>query len=465
MLALEDDCEPDFIHGLTGDGITGLGNWILTDTKVWDDGNGPALYVTGRMDSIDGVPVTNIAKWDGTSWSSLGNGVGEPGTSQMAWAMEVFDDGTGEKLYVGGSFAHASNVPGTMRVAKWDGTQWLPGGSEGTLMNGPVYCFTVGNLGQGPRIFAAGGGGATVRVWESDGGTFSYLPGTFSNSANIWAMQVFNVSGSPYLYVGGYFSSVTGVSNAVNLVRWNGSAWQHAGNTDQFGEVRSMTLHDDGDGVALYIGGLFASVGNGTPANRVARLKQVGPTLQWSALGSGLTGWPGCGTCKTTISGLASFDDGDGPALYAVGNYTLAGGIDAPSIAKWKDNQWHALPDSEPAGGHGTTVPHFRTLAVHDTCGPLTENDSPALFVGGHFTTVGGTPDHYITMFQGCGDIPTCDMSFGDFNCDGAVDVSDLLTLLAAWGSCTSSCNCLPDLNGDGVVDVTDLLLLLSNWG
>lgn len=53
--------------------------------------------------------------------------------------------------------------------------------------------------------------------------------------------------------------------------------------------------------------------------------------------------------------------------------------------------------------------------------------------------------------------------SFGDLNGDGAIDVSDLLILLAAWGTCPRSC--IADLNDDGVVDVSDMLILLANWG
>ena len=48
-----------------------------------------------------------------------------------------------------------------------------------------------------------------------------------------------------------------------------------------------------------------------------------------------------------------------------------------------------------------------------------------------------------------------------DLNQSGAVDVNDLLTMLAAWGNeCTAE-----DINGDGIVDVEDLLSLLSQWG
>ena len=49
----------------------------------------------------------------------------------------------------------------------------------------------------------------------------------------------------------------------------------------------------------------------------------------------------------------------------------------------------------------------------------------------------------------------------GDVNGDGVVNVSDLLMVISAWGSCT---DCPEDLDGDGEVNVSDLLLILSYW-
>lgn len=47
---------------------------------------------------------------------------------------------------------------------------------------------------------------------------------------------------------------------------------------------------------------------------------------------------------------------------------------------------------------------------------------------------------------------------FGDVDCDGVVGFSDLLAVLAAWGSCP---DCPADLDGNGEVDFDDLLTLL----
>jgi hypothetical protein len=52
-----------------------------------------------------------------------------------------------------------------------------------------------------------------------------------------------------------------------------------------------------------------------------------------------------------------------------------------------------------------------------------------------------------------------------DINCDGVVDVTDLLAVIAAWGDCPEEAACPEDINGDGVVDVTDLLAVIAGWG
>lgn len=52
-----------------------------------------------------------------------------------------------------------------------------------------------------------------------------------------------------------------------------------------------------------------------------------------------------------------------------------------------------------------------------------------------------------------------------DINCDGSVDVTDLLAVISAWGDCEEDAVCAEDVNGDGTVDVTDLLSVISDWG
>ena len=52
-----------------------------------------------------------------------------------------------------------------------------------------------------------------------------------------------------------------------------------------------------------------------------------------------------------------------------------------------------------------------------------------------------------------------------DINCDGVVNVDDLLELLSQYGECPDPTDCSGDLDGDGDVDVNDLLSLLAAYG
>jgi acetyl esterase/lipase len=53
-----------------------------------------------------------------------------------------------------------------------------------------------------------------------------------------------------------------------------------------------------------------------------------------------------------------------------------------------------------------------------------------------------------------------------DLNCDGFVNVQDLLVVIGAWGACPKGqFTCPGDLDSNAVVNVADLLLVIGNWG
>jgi hypothetical protein len=55
---------------------------------------------------------------------------------------------------------------------------------------------------------------------------------------------------------------------------------------------------------------------------------------------------------------------------------------------------------------------------------------------------------------------------YEDVDGSGAVDVTDLLTLIGNWGNCPDCTQEIPgDVNYDDVVDVTDLLAIVGAWG
>ncbi|UCD76383.1 MAG: hypothetical protein JSV91_05545 [Phycisphaerales bacterium] len=50
----------------------------------------------------------------------------------------------------------------------------------------------------------------------------------------------------------------------------------------------------------------------------------------------------------------------------------------------------------------------------------------------------------------------------GDANWDGRVDIDDVFTVLAGWGSCDG---CPEDIDNNGFVDIDDVFLVLADWG
>jgi hypothetical protein len=99
-----------------GEGISGAGDFTRVDAlTVFDEGTGPALYAGGYFAIAGEVEANNIAKWDGRSWSALGSG-----TDTWVFALTPFDDGTGPALYVGGFFNTAGGA-GSWHIGAWRG--------------------------------------------------------------------------------------------------------------------------------------------------------------------------------------------------------------------------------------------------------------------------------------------------------------------------------------------------------
>jgi hypothetical protein len=355
---------------LPGFGNPGVSSSVRTLT-VFDDGTGPALYAGGGFTNAGGVTANRIARWNGTAWSALGSGM-----NGTVYALTVFDDGTGPALYAGGTFTTAGGVSAN-RIAKWDGTAWSALGSG---MNGTVRALTVFDDGTGPALYSGGnfttaGGVAASRIAKWDGTAWSPLGSGVDSEVS--ALTVFDDGTGPALYAGGWFTTAGGVA-ANRIAKWDGNSWSSLGSGLNNG-VPALTVFDDGNGPALYAGGFFTTAGGVPGTSRIARWNGTA----WSALGSGMSG---------RVYALTVFDDGTGPALYAGGTFTTAGGVSANRIAKWDGTAWSAL-----GSGVGGSFPQVDALTVFD------DGTGPALYAGGQFTTAGGVTSSFIAKW-GCVD-------------------------------------------------------------
>ncbi|MFO0895406.1 MAG: hypothetical protein U0574_10690 [Phycisphaerales bacterium] len=434
-----------YADGIGAEGVArwGSGSWsclgsgpndLIRAIAVFDDGlgGGPALFVGGDFTSIGGVAINRIARWNGSAWSAVGSGV-----DSTVRSLTVFDDGLGggPHLYVGGWFTHAGGLA-TGPIARWNGSSWS---SLGAGTNGAVDALCASRDASGPVLYVGGefneaGGASAMRIAKWNG--LSWAPLGSGTDQSVYALAAFPASSGaiPTLYAGGNFAIAGGVA-ANHVAKWNGVAWSamSSGLGGGSAAVFGLTAYDDGsgNGPVLYAGGNFFMAG-ATVVNNVARWNGSA----WLPLGSGVNG---------PVQALTGFTDGsgDGPSLFITGGFMTAGGAPALRIAKWHASSWSALGGGVNSGGYALT-------RVDSSGG------STALVLGGSFTS-SPSGDSYLATWGGC-PLP----ALGDLNGDGLVDGADLALLLGSWGSCSS---CPADLNGDGVVDGDDITLLFKHWG
>jgi hypothetical protein len=264
------------------------------------------------------------------------------------------------------------------------------GGPGGVGVDGVVDALAVYDDGSGLALYVAGyfesAGGLPVHsIARWDGSSWSAVTGPVTDGVNgrILAMTVFEGGDLPVLVVGGHFVSAGGVT-ANNVARWTGGGWLPLAGPAGIGVddwVYALASHDDGDGPALYAGGYF-TVAGGLLVNHVARWDGDG----WSGLGQGgLVGIDG------TPLAFASFADDGGPALYVGGGFRTAGVPGVRGLVRWAAGTWSDVGDGTAPGISGAVD----SLAVFD------DGSGDALYAVGHFTAAGGLPADNIARWDG----------------------------------------------------------------
>ena len=270
------------------------------------------VVAAGWFNASGGQPMRGLARWNGTAWAPVGGGLSSSiFVSTYALGLAVMPNGD---LVVAGSFQFAGGVP-VQNIARWNGTTWsaiTPGLGAGF---GAPYSLTMLPLGNGDLIVAGGFQVATTtgvanNIARWNGTAWSPLGTGLSGTA-----AALTVLANGDLGVGGSFATAGGVA-VNNLARWNGSSWSGLaggtfGSQTQFAGVSAMATAADGD---LWIGGDFSLVGN-LVSMHVARLTTTCPAQALPA-GAGCAGaggapvlaatalpWLGA-TCRTSGTGL-----------------------------------------------------------------------------------------------------------------------------------------------------------------
>ncbi len=252
---------------------------------------GTNLYVGGSFGHAGFATAYNIARWDGITWSALSAGTSGNAPSPTVYALAT----SGSNVYVGGDFITAGGFPAN-HIARWDGSLWH---NLGEGMSGANSCSVYSLAVAGTNLYAVGlfpNAGASTNantdVARWNGSSWSPLGlGVYAGTNYYPSVHAAAVYGND-LIIGGDFTKAGGSGTnrnaASRIARWNGVAWSGLGsgmNTN----VQALAI----SGNDLYVGGKFTTAG-GKSAAYVARadLREL-PALALTPSEAGLTlSWP-----------------------------------------------------------------------------------------------------------------------------------------------------------------------------
>jgi len=358
--------------------IDGLCRLFTYDGDSWNDvGNGPELvgsfvdvrdmlvfggdlYAVGEFwQRQDGLPMSGLARWDGTTWSAiegrshaggtLVEGLHSGGSAGVGLALAEYDG----QLVIAGWFDQAGDLP-VSNICSWDPVtlMWedLGGGSPDLISS----LAAQGNDLVAGGSFTSIGGQNVANVGRWNGVAWADMDGGTSDDV----FELLAYQGS--IIVAGKFKSA-GSIQAGRIAWWSDDGFVTHAEPGGWGfddRVHDLTVYDE----SLVAAGRFEFAGT-TRVNRVAAWDGFG----WSALGAGINGQGN----EVLVHGMD---------LVVGGEFNEAGGNAAPYVARWDGSQWLAYGSGPPGA--------VTAMCVHDD----------ELYVGGESD---GTSDGFIVRWAG----------------------------------------------------------------
>ena len=346
-------------------------------TGAVEDGLGN-MYVAGDFRSIDGVPFSRVAMWDGSSWSGLAAGLaGSPG--------DLAVDSQGRLIVVGGVLLDGE--PGSS-VVRWDGQKWTSltleldsswaSPDQVVVKPNDEIVITVKDVVAGGMLLAWDGS-AWVEL-RRFGRSATGIAVAVAPDGSLYVADRTEVSGTgpggpvsknrrvDRLLVDGAgrlfaFVFQFDASRQYQLWIWDGSEWTVPLPDTTF---RRLSLDQAGEVIAA----------DGTKIER------------WNGTGWTTIGEPGSGGVERVV--------GYGDSLVAVGSLTKAGVPKVGGLARWQDGGWHAMHGSENGSGVVGSLAAIATDGNGDLFvgGTLMAGGETELSTGGYWDGVEWTPSN-----------------------------------------------------------------------
>lgn len=307
-------------------------------------------YVIGRIDG---------------KWQNLNGGV-----DSIVEGMAVGKD---DEIYVVGDYLQV-NVGGIAPyvqvsasfISYWDGYQFKRVGTgmgAGSRINSVAiapngYIFVTG-------LFSSIGGVAATNAAYHDGSNWNAM-GTGLNAEGLTV----KVAPDGQAYFGGLFTSADGVV-AYYIARWDGSSFHSIG---LYGGLNSYvyTMDITKDGTTIYIGGNFTDEFSLSSGAHNYVTSYIPDTNTFSALGTGM---------DNVVYGIKVAPDN---TVYAVGNFSTAGGDLCYFVAQWNLTIWLPLGDG-----------------LDNTAYSLGITSDGLIWVAGVFTQAGGVYVDQFAIYNG----------------------------------------------------------------
>lgn len=207
------------------------------------------LIAAGSFTDISGTTFHNIAQWDGSNWTSLGTGISTQTAGATVQSMVVFNG----ELYTAGNFTIAGGVP-VNNIAKWDGTTWSNVGTGFPNCSGGFSSEVQSLCVYNNELYA---GNCTSGVSKWSGTAWVTVGGGITPNGQGYGVRSMTVFDNK-LIVGGVFF-YAGLDKYFNIAAWDGSIWTYVGGNPLYAMSLGLNgLKSEVDALAVFNGCLYA---------------------------------------------------------------------------------------------------------------------------------------------------------------------------------------------------------------